>query len=519
MLIYSHCTPEILIASFRTKQQVKNSSYCNLVDDNLPDDVSALKGDSLIIKEGTNTLNIDIALALAFNAIRSPESAKQFGKILIANGTNVDTRTLMFYVRRIKNSPFGSTVQKYFNDHFDYINNNFKGNAIAFQNTLGGLSIVNTNQNIGSGTGSPNTGVGIVNGGIGGTNNNNQGGVNGLNGIGTNNNNNIVNLSDPNSELYDGLGVESTKPFSITRDPIDTDFINTLKKLAKDCLTSPCNYFDHGGSFGFLSNSAQMLTPFTTINSDLTNDSIGVGIHDQETFTRMPPIFQRIATKLNQVTTTTVNKMVQNFNNAISRSLSGGNVLTSDTNTFEQYSKAQSNILTNLAENLGDCFRMDDFRRRYNPFNYYEQGGANGEQAAPPGISGMPVGYKNVKNDSLHSSLSGTPKSFVTNNTWYCPGGGTSAKEKALEGGVQDRRGRPAYTYEAAMAGSAPYVTVAMDSSVLPYGTLLYNENFKRSDGTLLPFKVTDTGGAFAGKGFTKMDIATSSIQKARGGP
>ncbi|NBP16584.1 hypothetical protein EBU95_19710, partial [bacterium] len=88
MLIYSHCTPEILIASFRTKQQVKNSSYCNLVDDNLPDDVSALKGDSLIIKEGTNTLNIDIALALAFNAIRSPESAKQFGKIYIETGSS-----------------------------------------------------------------------------------------------------------------------------------------------------------------------------------------------------------------------------------------------------------------------------------------------------------------------------------------------------------------------------------------------------------------------------------------------
>ncbi|NBP04286.1 MAG: hypothetical protein EBU90_30200, partial [Proteobacteria bacterium] len=328
------------------------------------------------------------------------------------------------------------------------------------------------------------------------------------------------NLSNVTSgELNDGLGVELSKPFLLLKEPLDTDFINTLKKLAKDCLSAPCNYFDHGGSFGFLSHSAQMLNPMTSPSYETTNDTIGIGIHDQETFMRMPPIFQRISTKLNQVTTTTINKVVQGFNNAITRSLSGGNIMTPDTNTYEQYSKAQSSVLANLAQNLGDCFRMDDFRRRYNPFSYYEQGGANGEQAAPPGISGMPVGYKNVKNNSLNSTLSGTPKTFVTNNTWYCPGGGSSVTERALEGGVQDRRGRPAYTYEDAMAGIAPYVTVAMDTTVLPYGTLLHNENFKRSDGTLLPFRVTDTGGAFAGKGFAKMDIATSSIQKARGGP
>jgi len=111
------------------------------------------------------------------------------------------------------------------------------------------------------------------------------------------------------------------------------------------------------------------------------------------------------------------------------------------------------------------------------------------------------------------------PQQFTTFNTWYCPGGGTSAAERRLEGGVQDRKGRPAYTLEQYLAGNAPYVTVAMDSKVLPYGTLLYNGKFKDQNGALIPFRVTDTGGAFKGVGFAKMDIASSSLERARQGP
>ncbi len=189
MLIYSHTTPEILVASFRTKEQVKNSSYCDLVDDNLPDDLSTLKGDNLIIKEGTNTLNLDIALAIAFNEIRSPSSAIQFGKILIVNGPNIDTRTLLYYTRRINSGPFGSDVSQFFENHFNYITGDYKGNSIDFQQNLG-------------------------------------------------RNFEVVTTDSSNGELYDGLGSESTKPFKITQNSIDQDLINTLKRLLLNCLTA-----------------------------------------------------------------------------------------------------------------------------------------------------------------------------------------------------------------------------------------------------------------------------------------
>lgn len=110
-------------------------------------------------------------------------------------------------------------------------------------------------------------------------------------------------------------------------------------------------------------------------------------------------------------------------------------------------------------------------------------------------------------------------KQFSTFNTWYCPGGGTSESERRLEGGPFDRKGAPAYTLEQYLEGKAPYVTVAMDSNAFPYGTTVYNGKFKDSKGNLIPFRVTDTGGAFKNMGTQKMDIASSSLQRAREGP
>ena len=57
-----------------------------------------------------------------------------------------------------------------------------------------------------------------------------------------------------------------------------------------------------------------------------------------------------------------------------------------------------------MSANLGDCFRMNDYRQRYNPFSYMSDGGMNGEVAAPPGISGMAVGYKQQDNGSLNAT-------------------------------------------------------------------------------------------------------------------
>jgi len=104
---------------------------------------------------------------------------------------------------------------------------------------------------------------------------------------------------------------------------------------------------------------------------------------------------------------------------------------------------------------------------------------------------------------------------FNTYVTWYSPGKG----DIKMEGGLQDRRGAPVHTLEQYIAGKAPYVTVAMDLKVFPYGTTVTNPSFKDASGNLIPFRVTDTGSAFKGVGTQKMDIATDSVNKALGGP
>lgn len=464
MLIYSHSTPEILIASFRTKEQIKNSNYCNLIDDSFPDDVTKLEGDDLIIKEGVNTLNLDFALALSFNAIRDCESACHFGTLLTVNGPNIDTRSLMYYTRRIKTSPFYSCVASYIQKQLDYVSRSNPNLNIPFQHSIGRP---------------------------------------GESGVG---------------EGYDGENAEPNKQAIFDDDNgVDTKLAKTLTKLAKDCLTAPCNYLAHTGTFGFLSNVEQVLGATTNPHgsSDITNSQSGVGVDDILSFNKVPELFQKQTLKLSQLATTCLNKFANKFANNTGK----GNIAKPDTSTYDAYAKASSQVQSELANTLGDCYRMADYKRRYNPYTYQENGGANAEQAAPPGVAGMPVGYTPVKNNSLTTVSEPAKSSFQTNNTWYCPGGGTSSKERALEGGVQDRRGKPAYTLEQYLAGQAPYVTVAMDSNILPYGTLVTCEKFKDSSGNFIPFRVTDTGGAFKGKGFQKMDIASSSLDRARKGP
>ncbi len=84
-----------------------------------------------------------------------------------------------------------------------------------------------------------------------------------------------------------------------------------------------------------------------------------------------------------------------------------------------------------------------------------------------------------------------------------------------IEGGPKDRCGRKLNTLDDYMNWRAEEVSVAMDRTALPYGTLIripeIEKRLKVKDP--IPFKVVDTGGAFVGKGFTRMDICVGHSQ------
>lgn len=96
-------------------------------------------------------------------------------------------------------------------------------------------------------------------------------------------------------------------------------------------------------------------------------------------------------------------------------------------------------------------------------------------------------------------------KQYTAKGTGYFP------DNSPMEGGFQDRKGNPLHTLQDYLAGKAPYVSVAMDSTAFDYGTKLRIPELEKKYGRLIDFRVVDTGGAFKGKGTTRIDICTAS--------
>ena len=98
-----------------------------------------------------------------------------------------------------------------------------------------------------------------------------------------------------------------------------------------------------------------------------------------------------------------------------------------------------------------------------------------------------------------------TGEAFTTKGTGYYPA------NNQLEGGFVDRRGAKLHTLQQFLAGSADYVSVAMDSNAFNYGQKLRIRELEVKYNRVIEFRVVDTGGAFRGKGRTRMDICTAS--------
>lgn len=100
-------------------------------------------------------------------------------------------------------------------------------------------------------------------------------------------------------------------------------------------------------------------------------------------------------------------------------------------------------------------------------------------------------------------STDGKP-SYRAKATGYYPA------DDPIEGGFKDMRGKPLYTLQDYLEGKAPYVSVAMDNkNSFPYGTKLRIPELEKKYGRKIEFRVVDTGGAFYGKGKSRIDICT----------
>lgn len=98
-----------------------------------------------------------------------------------------------------------------------------------------------------------------------------------------------------------------------------------------------------------------------------------------------------------------------------------------------------------------------------------------------------------------------TAGSFVSRGTGYYPA------NNSMEGGFLDRKGAKLRTLQQFLAGRAEYVSVAMDTKAFPYGQRLRIKELEAKYGRPIVFRVVDTGGAFRGKGRTRIDICVAN--------
>ncbi|PVD30046.1 hypothetical protein C0Q70_09307 [Pomacea canaliculata] len=90
----------------------------------------------------------------------------------------------------------------------------------------------------------------------------------------------------------------------------------------------------------------------------------------------------------------------------------------------------------------------------------------------------------------------------------HATGTGYYPDDSPIEGGYVDVRDHPLHTLQEFLAGSAPYVSVAMDEHLrIPYGTQICIKELNQKYHKFIVFKVVDTGPAFTNKGYSRIDI------------
>jgi 3D (Asp-Asp-Asp) domain-containing protein len=98
-----------------------------------------------------------------------------------------------------------------------------------------------------------------------------------------------------------------------------------------------------------------------------------------------------------------------------------------------------------------------------------------------------------------------TVSTFTAKASAYFP------DDSEMEGGFDDMRGKELHPLQDFLKGRAPYVSVAMDKGIFKYGQRLRIRELNERYGKEIVFRVVDTGGAFYGKGRSRIDVCVAN--------
>jgi hypothetical protein len=107
--------------------------------------------------------------------------------------------------------------------------------------------------------------------------------------------------------------------------------------------------------------------------------------------------------------------------------------------------------------------------------------------------------------ESVWPGTKALSQNTVTSTSYY-------PANSRMEGGFNDKIGKPLRTLQSFLNGQAEYVSVAMDKTIA-YGTKVCIPELNVHFGKPIKFKVVDTGGAFYGKGKTRIDVCSANYK------
>jgi hypothetical protein len=240
---------------------------------------------------------------------------------------------------------------------------------------------------------------------------------------------------------------------------------NSINFDYRDCLNSPCNYFQptsHNiGSQADIANSLNYNTiPPIGLSAIPSAFSLGIAslnkipVSIRESFGQITALTTKIFSNALSVFRSDP-EIEQLQRDAIEsgsnyRSQSIADIYTSDYRSYFDVSTAASDLLANVASTMGNCFRLYQYQHRYNPFDYrmnqqvanksgslrrinenwtslgyngvnlnhqtgYSSLGTDTTTAPTPGIATISSGSGSGRDEQIRGSLTGTTiKMYVT---------------------------------------------------------------------------------------------------------
>ncbi len=134
-----------------------------------------------------------------------------------------------------------------------------------------------------------------------------------------------------------------------------------------------------------------------------------------------------------------------------------------------------------------------------------------GQKTSPDQVKGQEKpSAEQVKGQEKPSTGEGGKVMGTAKGTGYYP------HNSKMEGGYLDKKGNKLTTLQDVLDGKAKSAAIALDKNLYKSGQVKYGDSFTipeidKKYGRHIDFRAVDTGGAFTGKGFSRVDICTGS--------